>query len=186
MDSTEQLAERLEHVDMHDFFLKKIDSAIEGQRYIEASWLIYSCMENRFFRTLKKYKNQCKYCTGKCRKNKNELAISTKIACVKRLAENNVSCISNAFPIELLEKTRLWVKARNTMMHDLLSLDTYKDMDEQFKISSIEGKKLLEELYTACTTFRSLYYSDGYVFTFPEAAMEACPCNRQVQTNLEN
>ena len=146
MKSTEKMEERLNLVDMHNFFLKKIDDAICEERYIEASWLIYSCIENRFFRTLQKYKKQCKYCSGKCKKNKNELAISTKIACVKRLLENNVNCISESFTPELLENTRLWVKNRNNMMHDLLSLETYQDMDERFKISSIEGKETYKRI----------------------------------------
>lgn len=176
MKSTENIEERLKRVDMHDFFLKKIDEAINEERYIEASWLIYSCMENRFYRTIQKYKRQCKYCTGKCKKNKNELAISTKIACVKRLMDNNVTCISESFSDDLLEKTRLWVKNRNTMMHDLLSLETYQNMDEKFKTSSIEGKKLLNELYSACTLFRRKFYEDGYEFIFPESAMDECSC----------
>jgi hypothetical protein len=176
MKSTEKMEERLNLVDMHNFFLKKIDDAICEERYIEASWLIYSCIENRFFRTLQKYKKQCKYCSGKCKKNKNELAISTKIACVKRLLENNVNCISESFTPELLENTRLWVKNRNNMMHDLLSLETYQDMDERFKISSIEGKELLDQLYNACTLFREKFYTDGYEFVFPEVAMEGCIC----------
>ena len=176
MKSTEKMEERLNLVDMHNFFLKKIDDAICEERYIEASWLIYSCIENRFFRTLQKYKKQCKYCSGKCKKNKNELAISTKIACVKRLLENNVNCISESFTPELLENTRLWVKNRNNMMHDLLSLETYQDMDERFKISSIEGKELLDQLYNACTLFREKFYTDGDEFVFPEVAMERCIC----------
>ena len=86
--STESLKVREQMVDMHQFFIDKIDEAVESQRYIEASWLIYSCIENRFFRILQKYKKQCKYCKGKskCKKNRNELAISTKIACVERFA----------------------------------------------------------------------------------------------------
>lgn len=176
MQSTEKMEERLERVDMHEFFLNKINEAITNERYIEASWLIYSCMENRFFRTLQKYKKQCKYCSGKCKKNKNELAISTKIACVKRLKENNVTCISDSFTSELLENIRLWVKKRNNMMHDLLSLETYQDMDECFKNSSIEGKALLDQLYSACTTFREKFFAEGYVFVFPEEAMEGCSC----------
>jgi len=183
MQSTEKIEERLERVDMHDFFLKKIDKAIDEERYIEASWLIYSCMENRFFRTLQKYKKQCKYCSGKCKKNKNELAISTKIACVRRLMENNVTCISESFTAELLENTRLWVKNRNNMMHDLLNLETYQDMDEQFKNSSIEGKALLDQLYTACTLFRKKFYAGEYEFIFPEVAMEGCSCKPRSNTN---
>ena len=64
-------------------------------------------MENCFFRTLQKYKKLCKYCTDKCKKNKNELAISTKIACVKRLLDNNVAYISEFFSADLLEEIRL-------------------------------------------------------------------------------
>lgn len=181
MDSTEKMIERLKRVDMHDFFLQKIDDAVKEERYIEASWLIYSCMENRFFRTLQKFKKQCKYCQGKCRKNKNELAISTKIACIKRLAENHVSCISEAFPLDLLNKIGKWIKSRNDMMHDLLSLETYQDMDERFKTSAFEGQELLGQLYQACTLFRGKFYEDGYVFVFPEAAMEGCSCKPKTQ-----
>lgn len=94
------MEERLERVDMHDFFLQKIEKAMKEEKYIEASWLIYACIENRFFRTLQKYKEYCKYCKGKCRKNKNELAISTKIACIKRLVEANVTCMSESFSID--------------------------------------------------------------------------------------
>ena len=72
MKSTEEKAIRECMVDMHQFFIDKIDTAIKNERFIEASWLIYSCLENRFFRILQKYKNQCKYCKGKCKSNKNE------------------------------------------------------------------------------------------------------------------
>ena len=52
MKSIEKMEERLERVDMHDFFLQKIEKAMKEEKYIEASWLIYACIENRFFRTL--------------------------------------------------------------------------------------------------------------------------------------
>lgn len=176
MQSTEEMQERLERVDMHDFFLQRIGDAINSERYIEASWLIYSCMENRFFRTMQKYKKQCKYCKGRCKNNKNELAISTKIDCIKRLVKKEVSCISESFSIELLEDIRLWVKKRNAMMHDLLSLNTYQDMDAQFKKISESGNELLDKLYASCTKFRSKFFAEGYEFIFPEAAMEECSC----------
>ena len=85
------MEDRLKRVDMHQFFLDKIDSAIKDKRYIEASWLIYSCMENRYFRTIEKIKDQCKYSGGKCKKNNNELALGTKINCIKRLAEHDAA-----------------------------------------------------------------------------------------------
>ena len=64
------------------------------------------------------------------------------------------------------------------MMHDLLSLETYKNMDEDFKTLAIEGEKILRGLYNSCTNFRSKFYSEEYTFVFPEKAMEACPCNK--------
>lgn len=178
MNSTEKMEERLKRVDMHDFFLEKINESLKNERYIETSWLIYACMENRFFRTLQKYKNQCKYCTGKskCKKSKNELAISTKIACIRRLAEYNVSCISESFSVELLEQTQEWIKERNILMHDLLSLETYQSMDEKFKQSATSGKAILDKLYAACTAFREKFYTEDYIFVFPDAAMEGCSC----------
>ena len=183
MKSTEDKSKRMEMVDMHQFFIERINAAVEESRYFEASWLIYSCMENRFFRVLTKFKRSCKYCKGKCKKNKNELALSTKIACVKRLCESNVECISASFTLDQLEEIRQWVKKRNKMMHDLLSLETYKNIDDDFKKSSIEGQKLLTDLYDSCTNFRKIFYSDGYEFVFPEAAMDACRCaNEQIMT----
>lgn len=176
MKSTEDKKEREKMVDMHQFFIDRIDAAIESQRYIEASWLIYACIENRFFRVLKKYKNQCKYCTGKCKKNRNELAISTKISCVERLCENNVECLSKSFKIDQINEIRQWVKERNKMMHELLSLSTYENMDDRFKESAIKGQSLLSDLYKSCTEFRKIFYSDDYVFVFPEIAMEGCRC----------
>lgn len=168
-------------VDMHQFFLDKIDAAINEKRYVEASWLIYSCIENRFFRLLQKYKNQCKYCKGKskCKKNKNELAISTKILCVERLCKLKIPCFSESFTLDQLENIRLWNKRRNEMMHDLLRLETYKNTDEDFKDLAIGGKDLLRKLYSSCTKFRKLFFAEGYEFVFPEEAMEGCSCKKQ-------
>lgn len=178
MKSVENKETRLEMVDMHKFFLDKINNAIEEKRYVEASWLIYSCMENRFFRVLCKFKNQCVYSDGKCGKSKNELAISTKISCVRRMCQNNVICISNAFTIEQLDNISKWIKQRNRMMHDLLSLDTYEETDEEFELSALEGKVFLDELYESCTEFRKIFFSQDYIFEFPKAAMDGCNCRK--------
>lgn len=177
MQSTENKEIRIEMVRMHDYFLDKINHAIEEERYIEASWLIYACMENRFFRTLLKFRKQCKYCKGKCASNKNELAISTKNACIVHLAEAGVPAIADNFSIELLENIRLWVKDRNNLMHKLLGVDSYTTTDIVFEKSAKQGKVLLEQLYNSCTNFRTAFYTEGYEFVFPEAAMDLCRCN---------
>ena len=71
-------------------------------------------------------------------------------------------------------------------MHDLLSLETYQNMDDRFKTSSIEGKKLLNELYSACTLFRRKFYEDGYEFVFPESTMEGCSCKPKIVYSKNN
>lgn len=87
MDSTEKLEDRLERVDMHNFFSEKIRLSIEREKYIEG--IIYSCLEERFFRILQKINCRCDYSGKKLQK----LALSTKIDCVKRLAQDkNCEC----------------------------------------------------------------------------------------------
>lgn len=178
MKSTESMESRLKRVDMHQYFLDKIETAMEKGNYIEASWLIYSCFENRYCRVLEKLKNRCKYCRkrSKCRPGDDDLALTTKIKCVKRLHENSVNCISLSFRFELFQETVDWVATRNKLMHALLCLDYYENTDELFKESAEEGQKLLEETYRSCTEFRKIFYSEDYIFEFPEAAMEGCPC----------
>lgn len=182
MKSTEKYQERLKRVDMHDYFLNKINVAMSEENYIEATWLIYSCFENRYFRTIMKYRENCKYCRSKSKcnhKNKNELALSTKIDCVKRLFDAGVPCIAKAFSSEIFDQTNKWVKQRNSLMHELLSLEYYENTDERFKKSAIEGLTLLNKTYKYCTKFRKLFYEDTYQFIMPDEASEKCSCNKR-------
>ena len=80
------------------------------------------------------------------------------------------------FSDELFEKTLKWVKARNRLMHDLLRLEEYEEMDEKFKASAEEGIALLKQTYEACTGFRAAFYAEDYEFVFPECCMEKCSC----------
>ncbi len=179
--STEEKDSRLKRVDMHEFFLNRIEEAMTAKRYIEASWLIYSCFENRYFRTVEKIKGQCKYSKGKCKKNSNDLALRTKINCIKRLANNNCACFRDSFTDELFRDTLKWIKVRNSLMHNLLQLENYENMDQQFEENSKEGLRLLKETYLSCTSFRKKFYMDSYKFVFPEAAMEECQCKPRVE-----
>lgn len=184
MKNTEKIEDRKKRVDMHNFFITKINDAMKEGRFIEASWLIYSCLENRYFRTVEKIKSQCKYSNGKCKKASNDLALKTKINCVERLSgDPHCTCFYDNFPTELLEKTKRWVKNRNTLMHNLLQLDYYEDMDTEFKTIATTGKELLEQTYTCCTKFRKDFYAESYIFEFPTAAMEGCPCKPRDKIN---
>lgn len=186
MKSTESKDSRLQRVEMHQYFLDKINVAMEGENYIEASWLIYSCFENRYFRTVEKIRENCKYCRSKSNCNhsqKNELALATKIRCIQRLYENSVRCISESFDLQTIKDTLAWIKDRNLLMHELLSLEYYQETDAKFKNSAEEGLILLNKTYAHCTEFRKIFYQKEYVFIFPEQAMEGCPC--KPKTNKE-
>ena len=179
MRSIEKKEERLKHVDMHDYFLDRIKNDMKNGNYIEASWLIYSCLENRYFRTLQKYRDKCDYCRSKSKCNhtlKNELALVTKVKCVKRLYENNVPCIKNCFRYELFDETIKWIEKRNALMHELLSLEYYQDTDNRFEDSAKVGFDILMETYKSCTGFRKAFFDNGYVFDFPKPAMDGCKC----------
>lgn len=109
MKSTEKMDTRLQRVEMHDYFIKRIEASMKDEDYIAASWLIYACLENRYFRTLEKVRESCKYCRSrsKCnKKTKNGLRISTKISCLERLHTNNVPCITKSFRKELFADTK--------------------------------------------------------------------------------
>ena len=62
-------------------------------------------------------------------------------------------------------------------MHNLLRLDDYENIDEQFKEIAIRGSQILDRTYACCTEFRKLYYNKEYKFVFPEEAMKKCNCN---------
>lgn len=180
MENIEPIETRRKMVKMHQFFLDKIIKATEEKNYLEAAWLIYSCLENRYFRTIKKYNRLCKYGKNSCKKNSNEIALKTKIRCVERLMKSNKTCLSNAFTKELIDRTITWVKKRNKLMHQLLTLDTYEESyNESFKELAIEGQQIVIDTYSACTTFRKDFFKANYEFVFPNECMDKCPCNNK-------
>ncbi len=189
MNSTESKESRIKRVDMHKYFLDRIKKSMEEKNYITASWLIYSCFENRYFRTVQKVREYCAYCRSKSKcnhKRKNELSIKTKIKCLQRLHENSADCISESFRYELFQETIDWVGYRNTLMHDLLVLDYYEETDDMFKTCAENGLKLLNETYNSCTKFRRKFYDPKYKFEFPKAAMDGCPCRPKPKEKPED
>lgn len=178
MDSTEKMTDRLERVDMHSFFLEKIRLSIEKEKYVEAVWIIYSCLEERYFRTIKKINGQCRYSGKTCGRDDNKLALSTKIDCIKRLAQDeNAECFNKNFSEELFNRTKTWVHKRNSLMHNLVQAKVYEENYTEFENLAKEGSEILQETYKCCTEFRKDFYSEGYEFIFPKNAMEQCNCN---------
>lgn len=189
MESTEEQTIRIDMVEMHQYFIEKINDAIRDKRAVEAVWLIYACLENRYFRIIKKFKHLCSKCSknSKCRSNKNQLALATKIKCVQRLCLAGVPCISNSFDEELFSDTLKWVKTRNLLTHQLLSLDSYQNTYEKsFLELATSGVIILNTTYQSCTTFRKLFYDKDYTFVFPPSCMDECPCGAKPNEILKS
>lgn len=54
-------------------------------------------------------------------------------------------------------------------MHNLLSLEHYEDhFDKDFKELALNGKRIVEDVYEACTKFREAFFQPDYEFVFPE------------------
>ena len=110
MKSTEELSKRLKRVDMHDYFLNRIALAMKNNNYIEASWLIYSCLENRYFRTLMKYRENCKYCRSKSKCNKttkNDLHLKLKFLAWK-------DCTRQEYRVLLTHTKAIYLRKQKT------------------------------------------------------------------------
>ena len=171
------MADRLAMRDMHQFFIERIEQAVQNCRFIEAVWLEYACLENRYFRIIAKYRKRCDFSGGKCRKGNNQLALSTKMDCVRRLVVSGVPCMAQSFSCELIDETKTWVKKRNGLMHNLLALDRYQEnLDGEFCHLAVEGEKIVRETYESATLFRKQFYEKDYEFQFPRECMEQCPC----------
>lgn len=71
------------------------------------------------------------------------------------------------------------------MIHDLVSLEYYQNIDKDFEMLALDGQKMCQKLYESCTNFRKLYFDKNYEFKFPEEVMEGCPCAKIKNNNTE-
>lgn len=173
MFANENLKTRKEMVKMHDEYLKRLDEAINNNRYIEASWLCYAIIEQRVSRLiLKNLKN--------CKKNKrtkdNTASIKVRLNCIINLIKKNYNNLGQ-LDIELFQKIKKWCELRNDLTHDLVSLDKYKCYDDEFKKLASDGYNLIKELYKESSKYRNLWYhADGCLEAFPESCKSKQQC----------
>lgn len=170
MVKKENIELRLEMAKMHDEVLDSLEKAIDEKNYVTATWLCYACFESRIGRTLNKLSEKCP-----CRKcqNNNKVGITTRVECVKRCSQNSYRGAEN-FDTKLLGKIKGWLKTRNIYMHNLVSLENYKNKDIQFKELALDGYNYVTELYKETTMFRKEYYKVNKKKKFDDIVLSKC------------
>lgn len=182
MQAKELYEVRLEMAKMHDDVLLRIDKAIKNKHSIEACWLCYSCFESRINRTLEKVSELCK--DRRCIENP-KVGISTKIDCLKRLRKAGYIGIEK-ISSNTLGQARAWCSERNSLVHNLMTLNNYYGMDEKFLDLAKRGKPLVEKLYKETTDFRNTYYELDEMPPFPEDVRKKCRPLQQQEKREKN
>ena len=159
----ESLEIRKEMVHMHNEYLSKLNIAMQTQNYIEASWICYSIFEQRTTRVIEKFIMKCPL---KKRQNKKPetASISTRLKCIKDLSKSNYLFLEE-IDTKLLENILKWCNTRNSLVHDLVSLERYKKFDEEFKQLAIEGNELVFKYYKQIENFRIKYKNNAKEIT---------------------
>ena len=170
MQAHDSYEDRLKMVEMHDDVLARIDRAIKKKQSIEACWLCYACFESRITRSLEKVSACCS--KRNCYEN-HRVGIITRIECLKRLHNLQYAGTEN-FDNQLLGNIKAWCRDRNKLVHALVTLNNYLDMDKKFLELAKHGKPLVEELYKQTTAFRNEYYNIEIMPAFPDSAESKC------------
>lgn len=170
MKAKESIEERLKMAQMHDDVLERIDSAIKSKKSIEACWLCYACFESRVTRTLEKLSENCS--KKSCLRN-SRVGIVTRMECIKRLINLSYTD-AGLMDKRLLIDIQNWCKKRNVLVHNLVSLNNYNNMDEKFLNLAKQGKPLVDKLYHQVTQFREDYYCLDKMPPFPICAENKC------------
>ncbi len=170
MQAKDSYEDRVHMAEMHNDVRKKIETAVESEHYIEACWLCYACFESRITRTLEKVSEKCP--NRGCYQN-IRVGIRKKINCLKKLSNQKYLGMER-FDKNLFKQIEDWCDERNILVHALVTLENYDDMDEQFIYLSQSGLNLVKELYAQTTTFRNNYYIADKLPQFPQNIVKSC------------
>lgn len=171
MQPKESYEIRCKMAEMHDEMQDKLDDAMEAKRYVEVSWLCYSIMEQRITRMIEKH---ISHCPKNPRSNRTLAGISTRLECLKKLINKKYGAYANV-DHELIVQIKHWCKERNILVHALLSLNTYKDYDEEFKRLAECGYPLVKKLYVEAGKVRD-WSRENEFETFPKIKCRCKDC----------
>ncbi len=173
MAKKESFETRCQMAKMHDAMVEKLNAAMKKQEYVEASWLCYSIFEQRVTRLIQKHLNKC---PKQCRSEKaKDAGISTRIDCIVKLAKQGYGAYAQ-IDYSVFVKVKKWCRCRNTLVHSLLDINSYRKYDTAFKELAEEGSQLVPLIYTEATKVRNWCNADNSFPKFPEIR---CQCKSQ-------
>ena len=175
MEPKESLEIRKQMAEMHSSIVERIDDAYSDNRFIEVCWLCYACFENRVNRVLTKI---CSGCSKPKRKNKRVVGISTKLECYIRLIHSGYPPLQKENS-DLINTVKGWCKERNGLIHGMVSLDCYDNVDKKFKNLAKRGKELVKRMYMLGTDVREYYYATNEIPAFAGDVVQKCRLKRK-------
>jgi hypothetical protein len=114
--------------------IRRLDDALAGRHYFEASWYAYALLEDRLISLLKS-----------ARSTQSVHMMGPKIGALNRLAQSDAVLAAN------YERTRLsaWKDDRNNLMHAMAEGSmSIEDIDAKAAALAAEGRELVR-LYSA-------------------------------------
>lgn len=174
MKAKESYEIRLQMAKMHDEFIQHMSDAYDRHRYIETCWYCYAIIEQRINRLISKYIDKCML--AKERVDNKSVAISTRIICIKKLITVKYYGF-DMFEVDLMDRITAWCDKRNDLVHGLVSLDHYREFDNEFEDLAVKGVPLVFELYEACSDYRDQWYQA----TEPDSKfpIKNCKCKKK-------
>ena len=137
--------------------IERIDSALEKEFWLEASWIIYAMFEDRCNSLLDKSGGPIPPpSTG-------FVSINKKINVLKDRASNNQFLKqANDLPV-LLQELHDWKEARNPTMHSLIEMPReWSVINEEAKKLAQDGRYLLGCFSAAAMRVRKKYIKSGH------------------------
>ncbi|MCI8468836.1 MAG: hypothetical protein HFJ75_05020 [Eggerthellaceae bacterium] len=171
MEPLEPYEKRLEMAAMHDDVLQRINNAIERGSYVETCWYAYACFENRFDRIISKIAQGCPKAPRA--ENARPTGITTKIECLIRLSKREYPLVKDVKP-DTLRSVKRWCKERNKLVHQLVTLDQYDDVDSQFQKLAEESADLVDLVYQIGAIVRDNYYDADSIIPIDNDNAKKC------------
>lgn len=182
MKPTESLKLRLEMSEMHESILARINDTFNNEQYVETCWLCYSCFESRVNRALSKI---CSGCNKPIKNNRDPVSISTKLGCFERLIQSNYIAMADE-NIETIVSVKNWCQRRNKLVHAMLEIERYKNVDSEFKNLAEEGITLVKKMYEFGSDVRQFFYRTSTIPNFDDEVVKVCRCKTRCLNFDEN
>ena len=130
--------------------MKRLNKAMKQNFYLEAIFIEYSIMEDRF-ESILRHAGEWEKMYQKAQKQKRHVSIDAKIKKISNLASKKKSLEEKYFSNELLESAKSWKNERNPLTHSLLKLDL---QTEDLKQIAIKGQSIVKTLRNKTTAYR--------------------------------